>query len=960
MACLALNMCAAAFGVSVESGNMRLDVIHDRTTFFCGPETIIGQESFDVWGQEGAARTYFDVTCDGTKIIKRAKKPEYITAEIVYTIEENGIKINLLAELRPNSGMRKLTWDIYLGPSFVMAKMRRSGKPQIALDPKQWKVWLPVDKFSLETANGDWSFTMTAEGGGRWGLRALGKSEKERKFDLMYSHLSIPADGASEKLSVEMRFTPKASYAVEKKTSDKAFSYLRALLDRYTTANSIKVGQPQTSPSLAKPLTPIAQPGASQTELLAKQVCAASANLEPSRLPSGRGVVIPHPKSYIRGVGAFVVPQTLDVACSPKHEAAWELLSNEMARYGVKVRRVDPPVAAPFVMGIASSDTTVAGACQRLGIAVNRLSSLTGGYVLVVSPKEVLLAGADGAGVIYGVQTLRQMIYSGAASAEIPVASISDWPDMKVRGFFVGRPSDEVKSEELQRLIRDTYSYFKANTIVLTLRWSDFRWKSHPEVASRRAHSVDELAAIATYARRYHLDVIPFVATYGKVGDLLTAHPEIAEEPERKPTQLDEGAYCPNRPETYTIIFDMMQEIIEATKCRTIHIGHDEIVGMAACPVCRKIPPADLFANDVNKIAGWLAQRNVQTMLWSDSLLEKARWGPLGVTAANSSPRRFITHPALEKIRKDVIIAAWHYENVTKYPAVKHFADQGFRVVGCPHKGNTNNYYMVQELKRLNQLGLLVTTWGFLGLRAPAANSVLGVTTAWNLAQPDPVHLAWWPEAVLAASLLDKHKPSRIRGSTFMPVSLESVANRAISGSEEAWFGGGSRHDLAYLPVGNVRLFGVDYQIGKKCVIVTAGDKANGHGIIPVRTKAKSLIFLQTLSLTAPGVKKETFGRYSVTYASGQRAEARITSQNATHWLSEAKRETPYEQWSHGYRWNSVLAWEGCTRDGEAVNLQAYEWVNPYPDDEIKSIEIIPQQGIPGLQIALVALTAVR
>jgi hypothetical protein len=42
------------------------------------------------------------------------------------------------------------------------------------------------------------------------------------------------------------------------------------------------------------------------------------------------------------------------------------------------------------------------------------------------------------------------------------------------------------------------------------------------------------------------------------------------------------------------------------------------------------------------------------------------------------------------------------------------------------------------------------------------------------------------------------------------------------------------------------------------------------------------------------------------------------------------------------------------------VNLQAYEWVNPYPDDEIKSIEIIPQQGIPGLQIALVALTAVR
>jgi hypothetical protein len=210
---------------------------------------------------------------------------------------------------------------------------------------------------------------------------------------------------------------------------------------------------------------------------------------------------------------------------------------------------------------------------------------------------------------------------------------------------------------------------------------------------------------------------------------------------------------------------------------------------------------------------------------------------------------------------------------------------------------------------------------------------------------------------VLAGSILDKNKPSRMRGAVFAPVALESVGNRALSGDEKSWFCLGARHDLAYLPAGALRLFGIDYQIGKRCIV--ADGKAPAPRM-PVNAKAKSLVFLHAVSVENPGVGLAPYGQYRVTYASGEKAEVVIDGRNATYWLTESPRQNPWMPWVYGYTWDSTLAWEGCTRSGEAVNLQAYEWVNPRPDDEITAVELVARQNMPGLHIGLVALTAVQ
>ncbi len=128
---------------------------------------------------------------------------------------------------------------------------------------------------------------------------------------------------------------------------------------------------------------------------------------------------------------------------------------------------------------------------------------------------------------------------------------------------------------------------------------------THAHLAEGRYLEPDEVSRLFEWAREYHLDPVPEIQGLAHVFHLAGAYPDIAELPEA----AFPDAYCPSNPKSYEVLFDVMEEYLELTKCTSVHIGHDEWRAGGLCPKCRERDTGELFAEDILKMTGWLAER---------------------------------------------------------------------------------------------------------------------------------------------------------------------------------------------------------------------------------------------------------------------------------------------------------------------------------------------------------------
>ena len=108
----------------------------------------------------------------------------------------------------------------------------------------------------------------------------------------------------------------------------------------------------------------------------------------------------------------------------------------------------------------------------------------------------------------------------------------------------------------------------------------------------------DEVKDLAEYARSFGFEIVPEVQSFGHVQYITYAHPEIAETAEsvhdkkmdtrladQPPSTFYHHSYCPLHEKSYEIIYDIIDEVIEAARPeRYVHMGHDEIYQIGICP----------------------------------------------------------------------------------------------------------------------------------------------------------------------------------------------------------------------------------------------------------------------------------------------------------------------------------------------------------------------------------------
>ena len=284
----------------------------------------------------------------------------------------------------------------------------------------------------------------------------------------------------------------------------------------------------------------------------------------------------------------------------------------------------------------------------------------------------------------------------------------------EIRGICLGAPTDEGVGL-IERFIGEWLAPRGCNLLVLLTRYG-YQFESRPECAMPGALSKAGLVRLREECRRNNIKLVPKMNLLGhqsgKTADsfdgLLRGHPEFNETP-----GMDEVFYCrslcPNHPDIKPVVFDLMDELVEACEADAMHVGLDEVFDIGLCDRCKGTPAADIFAGWVNALAGHLRGNGKRMYMWGDRLLSADATG-YGKWEASENG----TEGAIDKIPKDIFICDWHYDDLGAYKSIEIFQEKGFDYAACPWriKDNAARFLKYAEAHGGSHLkGFIATTW---------------------------------------------------------------------------------------------------------------------------------------------------------------------------------------------------------------------------------------------------------
>ena len=284
-------------------------------------------------------------------------------------------------------------------------------------------------------------------------------------------------------------------------------------------------------------------------------------------------------------------------------------------------------------------------------------------YSLSINEKGVEICGSDYAGIFNGIQSLFQLlphaIYTKNIQlpAELPYIEVKDAPKYHYRGLLLDVARTFQPVHEVKRVI-DYMAYFKLNKLHFHLVDNE-GWrveiKKYPNFAKEggfrggdaKLHPIygrfnqkyggyytqEELRDIVAYAAERNIEVIPEIDMPGHSKALGAIHPDIL--CNYKPNTSNSNGidtrsvWCVAKESNYTLIEDIVKELVEIFPSEYIHIGGDEVAfsQWKHCEDCRALMAKQgvknyeqleqLFIGRVNDI---LTKYNRKAVVWDEAV----------------------------------------------------------------------------------------------------------------------------------------------------------------------------------------------------------------------------------------------------------------------------------------------------------------------------------------------------
>ncbi len=220
-------------------------------------------------------------------------------------------------------------------------------------------------------------------------------------------------------------------------------------------------------------------------------------------------------------------------------------------------------------------------------------------YTLTVTAEAVEVLAPRPAGLLRGIATLRQLLVPhDDGRVTVPAVVVRDAPRYRWRGLSLDVARHFFGTDQV-RAVLDAMAQLKLNVLHLHLT-DDQGWRidlpSRPLLAQRSSrtevgggpggcYTAEDWDAIVAHAAAWHIAVVPEIDVPGHVNAALHAYPELTEDGVApKPyTGMDVGFSRLRRhvPATAAFLRDVFGDLAATTPGQYLHMGGDEVTGMA-------------------------------------------------------------------------------------------------------------------------------------------------------------------------------------------------------------------------------------------------------------------------------------------------------------------------------------------------------------------------------------------
>lgn len=362
-------------------------------------------------------------------------------------------------------------------------------------------------------------------------------------------------------------------------------------------------------------------------------------------------------------------------------------------------------------------------------------------YRLEITSEGVRICGSSSRGLLWGVQTLRQILRQECGT--LPCLLVEDAPDIPNRGFYHDTTRGRIPKLSWLMQLADTLSFYKINQLQLYVEHS-YLFEGLSEVwRDDTPLTAQEIMEFDSYCRKRGIELVPSLSSFGHLYKLLRTkqyrrlceleHPDAA--PFSFEDRMQHHTINVSEPDGIALIKKMIREYMKLFTSRKFNICADETFDLGKGKNSQKLKTGGsescLYIPYVKELCQFLVNEGRTPMIWGD---------------------RLIAFPELAKeLPAEVICLNWNYEPDVTEDDTRTYAEIGMRQYVCPGVNGWNHLMnpLEDSWKNISRMcsygakyhaeGVLNTDWGDYGHVAHPLlgipGMIYGAAASWNSGQ---------------------------------------------------------------------------------------------------------------------------------------------------------------------------------------------------------------------------------